>query len=367
LMSKQEVRDSVVVVDAGSDHLREFRADWWPSVDPRVLQLAGISIQKNDDNTADVDAVEFVLSDLFQTALLFAYYHVDGQLPTGNGTGLTNVNAAAFAFALRVFGIFEFVDGNGQPGFQNGTADILTGFYDLSSAFLQWKPMDIERSNVTVNGTTFNVFTITIETLDNVFLLRFIACGYPVQVEGVKINPESIKVDLQVNYFNNPLYTGQTLFATGPSPAVLAPTAQVGLFMAMAAAAETIHTSTNPATQNPVVNFQAGGYTGFFEWAPNANVTVQGYEAEGAVIETLQAVNNSDVQAAFEAGWIIQIMYFVFSGARPDSVAWDPTLGTKMVTPSTTGGFSNSASASPIQFVVVYACFFVSFFLANIL
>lgn len=55
------------------------------------------------------------------------------------------------------------------------------------------------------------------------------------QVNGVKISPDSVKVDIAIKWFNNPLFTGPTLYSTGPSNPILVPNAMVGLVGAMAA------------------------------------------------------------------------------------------------------------------------------------
>jgi len=297
----------------------------------------------------DVDAVEFILDDLLQTTLIFGYYHAQGDVPTDQ-SGVTNFNEAGFAFALSVFGVFEFVDNNGQPGFQNGTTDEITGYYDLTSIFLEWQPMEIDSSNVTVNGTTFQIFIITIQTLDEVFLLRFVAVGYPSEVEGIKISPTSVKVDFEINWFNNDLFTGATAWSTGPSTVA---NAQVGA--ALVFAAEAGEVSTTPASGNtkPGLQFDAGDYIGYFEWEPQANVTVDGVEAEYGVVGTIETTSNTSMNASFAFDWVVSAGYFTFDAIRPTTVAWDPEFGTELVTVDTNSSFAVKIDASLTFYIAI--------------
>jgi len=227
---------------------------------------------------------------------------------------------------LRMFHVFEFDDLNGN-GIYNENVDNITGYYDLSSALLGWKPMTIDSFDLTSEEGTFRVFVVDIETADEVFYLRFVAAGHPADVAGVKITPDSIKVDIRIRWFGNPLYTGQTLYATGPSDANAHPNAQVGLTSAMGALAAAAVVQQGSATNNPALTFESTDMVGFFSWEDEAGTVVQGVEASRAVTGSVVPVDDPTIQAAFQAGWLLRIMIFSFEGARPSEVNWDPEAG----------------------------------------
>jgi len=311
--------------------------------------------------------VEFIMDDFAQASLFFGYYHAHGTVPDRNGSS-SNFAAAAFAFAARAFLAFEYMEVNGNPGFQNGTTDYPTGYYDLSSIFLGWKPMDIVTQNVTFNGTNFNVFVVTIQSLDDVFLMRFIAVGYDTVVEGVHITPTTIKVDVELRWFN-PLHV-PALWTTGPSNATLFPHANVGMFFAFAAAAGQFQETQDPNNNNkPGLQVASGNYTGFFSWEPKANVTIAGVEAEGYVYGSIQTVNDTNVNASFAVEWVLQAGFFSFQGDRPEVVSWDPEFGANILTTPTgttsTGSLHSGStkvgnSVMLVFFAVVALLLFVS-------
>jgi len=324
-----EVHDLLVITDVvPGQKLRAYEANWFPLINPRAIQLKGIALEKTGNTTGTIDAVEFDLSTILQTTLAFAYFHAESEL-SDNGNG-TDVSASLFAFATRAFFVFEFDEKNGVPGFQKD-ADTITGGYDLSKLELQWKPMKINHSMISnENGDKFKVWYITIETTDEVFLLRFIVTGTPVEVSGVKITPDSVKIDFAIRWFENPLHVNTT-WTTGPSDPVDFPNAQVGLACAMAALAVGAEaTSSGPTNDQPTLQFttESGGFTGFFSWADQADVIVEGYEASRGVRANIIDTNDPNTHAAFAAGWIIKAMYFSFEGNRPSEVIWDPEVGT---------------------------------------
>jgi len=297
------------------------------------------------------------MDDLAQASLFFGYYHAKESIPDRNGT-TANLTAAEFAFAMRSFAAFEYEDNNGVPGFQNDTSDSISGIYDLSDIRTPWKPMDIVSQDVVFNGTTFKVFTVTIQTLDEVFLMRFTAVGYDTVVEGVHITPTTIKVDLEVRWFT--ALNVPAVWTTGPSDAATYPTAHVGIFNAFAAAAGQFSKTTDPATSKPGIQFAAGNYTGFFEWEPKANVTVSGVEVEGFVYGSIQTINDTSVNASFAEEWILQAGFFSFEADRPQLVSWDPEFGAvidKTVVTTTNSSAMKVASPMMTVFVAVVALF----------
>jgi len=359
LKTNRELRQggvtSVQIEDG--ERLRAFEAQWWPQVNPRAISLTGVQVQRTGASSAEVDAVLFALSTWLQTALAFGYYHGEATQTTDVSGNVTNqLTGSLFAFALRMFHVFEYDDLNGDGSFTENT-DNITGYYDLSSGLLQWKPMVIDSFDLTSSEGTFKVFMIEIETVDEVFYLRFVAAGHPANVTGVKITPDSIKVDIRLRWFSNPYFTGATLYSSGPSDAIAHPNAMVGLTAAMAAVGGTATVVQGSSVENPALNFEAADFTGYFSWESEAGTVVNGVEAARAVTGTVVPVNDPSVQAAFQAGWIIRIMIFSFAGTRPSEVNWDPEAGADIDYAALNS--SAAITLQPAFFVMILAMFFL--------
>jgi len=308
---------------------RAYEIEWYPSDHPREFEAIGVSANINTaKNTGEEDAVEFYFTDLLQTTLLFEYYHATADLSTTPNGNATNITAAAFVFISRYFYAFEYIDEDGVQGYNNNT-DIISGYYDLSNVWLGWKDIAVTSGNISVDGTEYDYFTVTAQTSDDVFLVRFTGAGYPSSVEGVKINPETVKVDIEVRWFDNPNFTGPTLYSTGPSSVTDVPNAQVAVLFAFAAEeAETNVDVTGSSNNAANVTFTAGEISGFFSWETSANVTVEGVASVGVVTGTVQdTASNTNVTSSFEIGWEVAIVVYAFEGNRPSLVVWDPEMG----------------------------------------
>jgi len=357
LMSVEEIQQSVTVTDTGAHYARAFQANWWPTLHPRIVQLIGLNADTNAAGThGEIDAVEFILNDILECALAFGYYHAEADITTninGNGNSnfsASNITGAGFAEALRIFHVFEFVNNDGNPGFQNGTNDTVTGWYDLSSVFLTWNDINITSSNITANGTDYKLFICTVSTADDVFLIRFVAVGLPATVEGIKIDPNSIKVDIEIKWFGNPSFTGATLWSTGPSTD---PNAQVGITAAFAAAEGTLNQNNNNNAAGPSLNVTTGTYTGYLTWMPTADITAGSVYAAGNVDATIVTQSDS-VTGDFDINWIVTLMYFTFNATRPTDVVWDPTFGASV--PSTNMMSSSDAISSSPMVALMVVC-----------
>jgi hypothetical protein len=360
LKTNRELRQggvSSVEIQEGQ-RLRAFEAAWWPAIQPRAIALTGVQVQRTGQQSAEVDAVLFALSTWLETSLAFAYFHGEASVGTDvNGNVTSQLSGSLFAFALRMFHVFEFDDLDAN-GYYNENADNITGYYDLSSGLLTWKPMNIDSFDLQSDEGTYKVFIVDVETADEVFYMRFIAAGHPSDVTGVKITPDSIKVDIRIRWFNNPLYTGATLYATGPSDANAHPNAQVGLTSAMGALAAAAVASQGTATNNPALTFQGGSVAGFFSWEDEAGTVVNGVEAARAVTGTVVPVDDPTVQAAFTAGWLLRIMIFSFQGARASEVNWDPEAGASIDYEALN---SAAMTVQPAFYVAFFAILFILF------
>jgi len=303
-----------------------------------------------------------VMTDILQSSLAFAYYHAESQVPAqGSDNSVQAAAVAAFWVGVRMFVIIEWVDHNGVPGFQLNTTDQITGSYDLSNAALLWKPITFEKTDVQDStGQTFAVHSITMETLDEVFLLSFVVTERPVTVNGNRVNCDQIKVDFQVKWFNNPLHHPAN-WTTGESNATAFPNAKVGILAVTAAVAGAAAEVAGDTNKDPTFQIATGAYTGFFSWQPNADVTVQGATAARAVYaHVVDTSKNPDIQAAFAAGWVVRILLFSFEGIRPETVFWDPIFGANVdYSLLDSAAVSTSAPVVLLLFALLFSMLFV--------
>jgi len=290
------------------------------------------------------DVVSFIITDFNETALYFGYFHAVAQFESGKGNNtndsLSSLAEAAFAVVLRSYICFEYVDNNGIPGFQTNTSDQMTGYYDLSTLALEWAPMQIDSFNVTDDaGHTFKVFAVTIQTMDEVFLMRFITADTEIKVGNTTIDSNTMKIDFEIRWFT-PLHV-KAPWTTGPSNATLYPNAEVGLAVFVQAVYTSVSlnkTGFNASNNGQAsVSLSAGGVTGEFAWETKAGITIQGEYGATAVHANIAGAGSEISENVIATE---ELILFSFNGSRPSLVLWDPTLGgkpTPNATASTTG------------------------------
>ncbi len=149
----------------------------------------------------DIDAVVFALNTFARATLQFGYFQTGGD----SNNPVKDFDASAFGFLLRFVNVFEYVDTNGIPGFQLGQ-DNITGGYDLSHIALKWNIRFEDVPQTDADGKIFTVQILTAETEDQVFALRFIVAGRPIDVDGHILRPDHSKFDLRIRWFNNSLH-----------------------------------------------------------------------------------------------------------------------------------------------------------------
>jgi len=205
--------------------------------------------------------------------------------------------------------------------------------YDLSSTFLQWNPITVQQQ--VVNGQ--NVTSVTAQTQDNVFLIKLVFAGQPLQVGSVQITPNQVKVDFAIRWFNNSLNV-KSPFSTGPSNATAHPNAEVGLF-AVTAAEDSSFSHVN-GSNSASLTFKTSNFSASFQYANNVTVVVDGIEKDAQVHVNIEDKTNQSAPMDWTATWTYKISFFSFEGARPSYVYWDPILGSD-------GG--NNTISSPSQ------------------
>jgi len=292
---------------------------------PRFVQINAAAVQTTA-TTGVIDLSQFNMTTYNETTLSFGFIHE--ALQAANPGGQPNAaQIAAFFFAFRSFAIFEYLNNDGIPGFQqspNNTGDQFISFYDLSHPNLAWKPIILNSTLVDGPNGKFKVSYIQAETLDEVFYVRFVVTERPVYVGNVRISPDKAKIDFGIRYYNPKNVRAD--WSTGPSnPNITG--AQVGYASASISAALFASFSNGTQDNKPSsVTFGSGVVVGNFTWAPTAKVTVNGFAADGIVYAHVTDQSqrfNGDVVGAIS----LRFLFFSFEGYRPDYVYWDPVLG----------------------------------------
>jgi len=350
----------ITVDPQGDVRLRQYQVDWYPLLHPRAVSLRGIQFKKNQTE-AQLDAVVFDITTINQVSILFNYFRSQESISNGSiaeETNTTSINGNSdFGFAVRTFFVYEYVDYNGIPGYQFNTSDNITGLYDLSSPHLQWKDLEIDTTNVTVNGTFFKIFYIRAQTTDDVFTLTFTVCGTPIHVNSSQITPDSTKFDVTIRWFTDKHV--KALWTTGPSNAALFPNATNGLMAGMASTVNRtiLQTAANGGT-DPFMSMNQTGFNGFFSWVRTVEIVQDNVTSESTVdVEVIDVLtgkreqngeNNEtkrneargnnppagtyqqslkDIEMFFDRFTNIKLFFFSFEGFRPSAIFWDPTQG----------------------------------------
>jgi len=319
-----------------------------PAGDPRFVEITGIEANANPTYVT-LDAVQFNLTTYNQTTLSFGYIH---EVAQQNGMG---GEAEAFFFAMRSFYLFEFINQDGVPGFQqsNGSnADKVVSAYDLSNPGLPWNGIIINSTQlVAPNGTPFKVTYIEADTADGVFSFRYTVTEQPVYVNGVLITADQAKIDVGIRYYspgNLP-----AAWSTGPSNATAYPNAQIG-YIAVTFSEEVFAAFMNGTSsgQNSQVAFGSGAVVGTFDWQPTAQVTVNGEYVNGAVYAQVTDQSES-FSATVSASFSLKFLLFSFEGFRPSYVYWDPVFGANILYTTT----SSAVTSAICLYLTLLACF----------
>jgi len=342
--------DTYTAASVTGSQFRAISITETPAGAPRFVSISALAASATT-NSAVLDAVQFNLTTYNETTLSFGYLHEAYQ----QGNNGQNAQLEAFFFAFRSFDLFEYLDLDGTPGFQqtNGTnADKIISAYDLSNPQLPWHPIVINSTVVTSpTGKPFKVSFIEAQTADNVFFVRFVVTEQPIYVGNILITADKAKIDFGIRYYS-PLNVPAP-WSTGPSNATLYPNAQVG-YIAVAVSAEVFAAFHNGTANggNSMVSFGGGAVVGSFQWTPTAMVTVAGVEAAGAVYAQVQD-NSGTINAAVYEAFSFKILLFSFEHPRPDYIYWDPILGADIVYPTAA---SSASFASYIIYLILLAC-----------
>jgi len=349
--------------------------------------VKGVSGGGNVD--VNVDAVAFVMNVLTEATVqwFFAEASVDVKVNSDGNVSFAGASASFLGFAARAFGIVEYEDTNGVAGFQ--LTDTILGGYDLSNPLLGIDWCNIETSVTTVtdvNNVQIKVRSASAITVDNVFGFRVTSTGSYAQIDGVNVDPNTIKIDFVINYYNNPNFA-ISLWTKGyttniPSDAAAHPNATIALvtgFAAVAAAgavgvAKTISTDPTGNSNTGVAYGVAAGASGaaaslysYFTYAQDADIQIFGGAAAKAAVfvsktTTANPTGNGfwNIQTALSGGayakWgTVDMAIFSFNTFRPQQVYWDPSTGGNTPAPTNFAGTYSSAFFLMTIFAVLFA------------
>jgi hypothetical protein len=320
------------------------RRIWYVVDGPGFIAGLGISVTRAP-GFSDVDAMFAGLTLIQQCALGFAWFEsaTDYSLNNANGNSVTFQSAAAaFAFFSRFWGIVEYLDTNGIPGFQPG--DAILSFYPLSRTNLtDWKPINV--SSVTLS-TGDVVYVVTIQTVDEVFALQVFIAPRPIIADNATIDQDSVKIAIEINYYN---YSG----------ASSDPNARIALAVLVGAAEAVSFTSGTVASV--VIPSGNSIYRGYQDWDLGFTLAnTDGSNARSGTVQSYWEVkfsNVSEIQGQYEAGWIVSAAYFSFgvNETRPGHIWWDPQMGATV----NYYGNSHALQLAPAALTLVFIFFVV--------
>jgi hypothetical protein len=354
MLSTKEVAGRVARWEAADGVARGYSAEWFPNENSetnpaRIINAKGVRAERDEDGKGGrLDAVQFVFSNWKQVGLYFAYFAAEAKATPVKDSQRDNIEfaAAGLAFYLRVFHLFEYIDEDKSGQFTKDV-DTIVGWYNLSCGCLDWKPMKHEKE--TVNSTdgseSIKLNFFTFETADDVFTLRFVVTSHPIEIDGVKIKPDAVKVDIDIKYFGNPKHTspkvcglnllnlegnGKTCF-TGPSNATTYPNARLGFsaFVGIKGGVIAGQRVAGGSEKSNGLTVQQGGNVGYFDWE-NEATSVAG---AGVAVARKVAVSVYDddkdetIRVAKAGGAAVSVVVFSIEGDRPEDVTYDPEMG----------------------------------------
>jgi len=308
-----------------------------PVAAPRLIRVIGVSYHATIDNTtlsgyANFNVAQFLVTNFLQATVFVSYFtsSASAQLPISTTSPATNIDftAASFALGVRYLALFEFLDNNGVAGYQRNSTDQIVSTYDLSSASVQWLSLAVPSRPAIfdpVTGQLIEVWSCLMQTFDGVFTLRVTGSGRPLGLgAGIRnrIDSASLKLDLQIQYYN---------YANASSQQT-----SIGLFAALigrigaAGTAGSFDSANSSDPNNP--SFAGASFrSGSTSLIHAHNTTASIFDSSS--VETASSVyfdswTDPDASQTTVAGgaWTLKVAAYSFSGVRPNTVFWDPTL-----------------------------------------
>uniref|UniRef100_A0A0G4HN19 Uncharacterized protein n=1 Tax=Chromera velia CCMP2878 TaxID=1169474 RepID=A0A0G4HN19_9ALVE len=259
-----------------------------------------------------------------------------------------NIERSSLTTLLAFDYVFEYCDGNAEAGFQPGSNDTITGWYNLRystyfSGARKWDPFSCTKTTVPASGTEeeFDVHSCEANTQDDVFKFRASVADGWASVQGHTLRPSDVKIDVDLTWFNNsnmpvtdPISSksGSHLGPSSESCAQLCVSAH--MFSRAKENSLTIEReqSVNEGTETRVTYVSGDGTRVLFDFdlaeLNGANVNLQRFEDLPDTLprgSDVKRTRNMYKNKYSNAEWLL----FCFDAVRPEAtpnVAWDPEL-----------------------------------------
>jgi len=214
----------------------------------------------------------------------------------------TTDSKVRFEARVAVQQVIEYVESNGQKGYQPDETTVSSiDFLTAGKTANFWQPLSC------VAGSASNSYDCTATGASNQFQGIVHILGDTGDVNGVPVNPTSIKFDINIDYANKQSNTNVALVIVTRSKE-----------HQVEKSTSTEEDSGFTTSKEKQVSF---GNNGFFSWATNATVAgVAGVE----VFNEPLAANDND--SGLESGESGHRLVFSFQSTAVGPIAWDPKL-----------------------------------------
>jgi len=213
----------------------------------------------------------------------------------------TQGNETEIELELQITGIVEFLATVENPSY----TDTSTVVSEWPSAKVSWAPWQDETE--TVNGITLYKYSAT--TTTGLFTVRVHMAGKPVSLPGLLIDPNSVKIDFEINnyaYVNN----NATRLALRTHVKSKTSSQQAGSLA--------VKEYRLLFTDDPDLPL------GIFAWAPTITTN------EGKSADVVAWTPNSEIGKEFE----VYFTYMTPLDHHPSNLIWDPVVGLDYETPA---------------------------------
>jgi len=220
----------------------------------------------------------------------------------------SDFNGVAAAFAFLYFGIGEYCEGNGIPGYQQNSADTVIQYKNYTQTTF---------ANI-VGSNTGNVYSASLADTSGLFTLNCRASVNTRNDSGLTLGPYDVKCDVIVNATN--FWAASTTCSDKNR--------YLGVIVYLAAASVNTSTLKSPVDSTGQNGFYTSTKNAYFKYMEQVNV-----DGPNAGIYNVTA-DIMDVTENFPGlpSSISQIQRIIFSFLSPKSnggnvYSWDPNLG----------------------------------------
>ncbi|GAM21144.1 hypothetical protein SAMD00019534_043190 [Acytostelium subglobosum LB1] len=331
----------IVVVEVGNDTIRTYE-----TVEGINSFIAtGTAVYGSLTNTslnAIADSNIFTFSGQNTCQYSLSYNHLAASI----GGGVINFNATSFDAVYMPSLLVEYVETNGQDGFQNGS-DSLVGWVRLDKLVdtnnPNWKinTSASEPLSTQANGEKFPFDVTFAEAISprGLITFHFAIPGAPVIFNNVPLTAEQSKIDILINgYYDedvNKASAGCTAaslpYSCASTGASRQPTSRLALVSYVATLQAQADLNIDGSTS---LRSSGGEIDASLTWVDNVlingTITAKVHtQVTDITAKPSKAFNNYSINIGFNAFASLNTQMLVqsFDAIRPNLVYWDPTFG----------------------------------------